>query len=220
MIGKDKVLLGILCLVAVSAWADRAAWIENATDFEETLAIQAFSDVKKYYENFGFSIPEGLPPTIFFQDRLTISGGAPSESMGLFDHDSMSVWIVHFKSPKFQRQGYLGDKSANMYYSIIVHEFAHYMNALVSPGLPHATNELIAGVVQVDLMNPETRRRILSKGGVLKFSSYRDVTLFTYFRGPQNFILASYYYCMEHPKMLLRFLNQTVPEIRDPFLFD
>ena len=32
-----KVLLVMLCLVAASAWPERKAWIENASEFEEKL---------------------------------------------------------------------------------------------------------------------------------------------------------------------------------------
>ena len=140
--------------------------------------------------------------------------------MGLFELDSMVVRIVRFDSRMFQHQGFLGDTSENMYYSIIVHEFAHYMNALVSPGLSYVSSELIAGAVQVDLMNPETRLRMLSREGITRFSTYRDISFSTYLQGPQNFIVASYLYCNEHPKMFLRFLNQRIPEIKDPFFFD
>ena len=220
MNGKTMVLLGILCLVAATARPDRAVWIANATEFEERLSVEAFREVKEYYENLGFVIPEDLVPTIIFQDPIYIDGEEFVNSVGLFDPESMSVRIVRFDSQMFQQRGFLGDTSENMYYSIIVHEFAHYMNALVSPELSYAASELIAGAVQVDLMNPETRRRMLSREDIVRFSSYRDITISTYLRGPQNFIMASYLYCNEYPKMLLRFLNQTVPEIKDPYLFD
>ena len=217
-----KVSIGVLFTIAVSAWAEQDIRIENASELEENMIFQAYREVKAYYEELGFTIPEDVSPSIIFQDQISIKGEVRPDNLGLFDPATFSIRLVRFESQKFQQQSYLGvEATPYVYYSLIVHELAHYMNALVSPGLPYASNEMIAGTVQLELIDPETRERILGTGEAMRLSSYRDVSLSTYNEiGPQNFILASYGYCKKYPKMLSRFLNQKIPEIKDSFLYD
>ena len=216
----QRIMSGVLFTLAITVWAEHEIRIEHANKLEEDLTIQAYREVKAYYKRLGFSMPDDIRPAIIFQDQITINGEVRPDNVGLFDPETTSIRLIHFESQKFQQLHYLGiEATSDIYYSLIVHELAHCLNAFVSPGLTYAANELIAGNVQMELMDPETRERILSIGGEIMLSSYRDVSLSAYHNyGPQNYILASYGYCKEHPKMLLRFLNQKVPEIKDPFL--
>jgi hypothetical protein len=227
----EKILLGVLCSIAVSAWTDQARpgqarpgqeiRIDNASELEESLSIQAYGEVKDYYEGLGFSIPEDASPYIVFQDRISLNGRNVPDALGLFDPDSMSIRLVHYESEKYQQRGFLGVPPAvEVYYSIIVHEFAHYLNALVSPGLLPPADELIASTVQLELMDPQTRDYVLSCTEVERFTSCRDITLAAYWFGPDNFILACYSYSKEHPGMFIRYLEQTNPKIKDPLFID
>jgi hypothetical protein len=216
-----RILLIVLCSIAVSSWPDQEIRIENASELEESLSIQAYEVVKDYYEGLGFSIPEDASPFIIFQDRISLEGRNVPDALGLFDPDSMSIQLVHMDSNKFQQRGFLGAQpTVEVYYSIIVHELAHYLNALVSPGLLPPADELIASTVQLDLMNPRTRENILSSTQVERFTSCRDITLSAYWFGPDNFILACYCYSKEHPNMFMRYLRQTNPKIKDPLFID
>ena len=215
------VLLGLLCSVSVSVWPDQPVHAEDASELEQELTVRAYGEVKAYYEELGYSIPEGAVPSIVFQDRISLDGRKVPDALGLFDPDSMSIRLVHFTSEKFQQRGFLGAPATlELYYSIIVHEFSHYMNALVSPGLLPPADELIASTVQLELMDPQTRESIFEATDVKRFSSCRDITLSNYWFGPDNFILACYCYSVEHPGMFVRFLKQTNPKIKDPLFID
>lgn len=217
----QKFVLGLLCSIAVSVWPDQAILLVDASELEMKLSIRAYREVKAYYEKLGFSVPQDAAPTVVFQDRISLEGRKVPDALGLFDPDSMSIRLVHFESQKFQQRGFLGaPASVNLYYSIIVHEFSHYINALVSPGLLPPADELIASTVQLELMDPQTRGSIFDSTEVKRFSSCRDITLSAYRFGPDNFILACYCYSMEHPGMFMRFLNQTNPKIKDPLFID
>ena len=215
------VLLGLLCSISVSVWPNQPVIVEHASEIEQELIARAYAEVKAYYEELGFSIPEDVVPSVVFQDRISLDGRNVPDALGLFDPDSMSIRLVHFESEKFQQRGFLGAPATiELYYSIIVHEFSHYMNALVSPGLLPPADELIASTVQLDLMDPQTRKSIFELTAVKRFSSCRDITLSNYWFGPDNFILACYCYSTEHPGMFMRFLNQTNPKIKDPLFID
>lgn len=217
----QSVVLGLLCSIAVSVWPDQLVCLDNASETEQVLSIRAYEEVKAYYEELGFSVPEEAVPSVVFQDRISLDGRKVPDALGLFDPDSMSIRLVHFESEKFQQRGFLGAPATiELYYSIIVHEFSHYMNALVSPGLLPPADELIASTVQLDLMDPQTRKSIFELTAVKRFSSCRDITLSNYWFGPDNFILACYCYSTEHPGMFMRFLNQTNPKIKDPLFID
>ena len=217
----QSVALGLLCSLAVSVWPDEEVRLEGAGELERKLSMRAFREVKAYYEELGFSIPDDAVPHIVFQDRISLEGRKVPDALGLFDPDSMSIRLVHYESEKFQQRGFLGaPATVNLYYSIIVHELSHYVNALVSPGLLPPADELIASTVQLDLMDPATRESILASAEVKKFSSCRDITLSAYWFGPDNFILACYCYSIEHPGMFMRFLSQRNPKIKDPLFID
>jgi hypothetical protein len=217
----QNVLLGLLCWIAVSAWPDQEIRIEDASELEENLCIRAYKEVKAYYEGLGFSVPEDASPAIVFQDRISLEGRTVPDALGLFDPDSMSIRLVHLDSEKYQKRGFLGAQpTTEVYYSIVVHELAHYLNALVSPGLLPPADELIASTVQLDLMHRGTRENILSSVEVKKFSSCREITLSAYWFSPDNFILACYCYSKDHPKMFMRYLEQTNPKIKDPLFID
>ena len=97
-----RILLIVLCSIAVSSWPDQEIRIENASELEESLSIQAYEVVKDYYEGLGFSIPEDASPFIIFQDRISLEGRNVPDALGLFDPDSMSIRIVHLDSDMFQ----------------------------------------------------------------------------------------------------------------------
>jgi hypothetical protein len=217
----EGVLLGLLFSIAVSIWSDQRIHLENAGELEQALSMQAYEEVRAYYEELGYAIPEDAVPSVLFEDRISLDGRKVPDALGLFDPDPMSIHLVHFESDKFQERGFLGaPPSVELYYSIIVHEFAHYVNALVSPGLLPPADEFIASTVQLELMDPDTRRNVLASTEIKKFSSCRDIILSAYWFAPDNFILACYCYSSEHPGMLMRFLEQTNPKIKDPLFID
>ena len=215
------VLLGLLCSISVSVWPDRPVHLENASEVEQQLVVRAYAEVKAYYEELGYSVPGDVAPSVVFQDRISLDGRKVPDALGLFDPDSMGIRLVHFESEKFQQRGFLGAPATiDLYYSIIVHEFSHFINALVSPGLLPPADELIASTVQLELMEPDTRTSIYESTDVKRFASCRDITLSNYWFAPDNFILACYCYSEEHPGMFMRFLNQTNPKIKDPLFID
>jgi hypothetical protein len=195
--------------------------IENATELESRLAQEAFPKVVDYYRLLGFPIPPDSHPRIVFQDQIEVDGRIMDHAHGVFDPSTATIYMIHFDSQQFQNCGSLGIGGCEeLYFTVLVHEMAHFANSLVSPGLVTTIDELIACTVQLSLMDVELRDRILNSTEVKRFRNVHEIRIIKYRSHPDNFILASYCFSVDKPEMFVRFLKQTNPPLRDPLFFD
>ncbi|UCF97909.1 MAG: hypothetical protein JSV89_22515 [Spirochaetaceae bacterium] len=195
--------------------------IENDTELEGLLARTAFARVSDHFQSMGFPIPSASYPRIAFQDRIMIDGTTIDHACGVFDPSTDTIYMIHYDSLQFQTYSSLGIEACEeLYFTILVHELAHYANSQVSPGLIITIDELIAAAVQLSLMDAELRNRILGSTDVKRFQNVREIRIMEYRNDPDNFVLASYFLSIEKPEMFLRFLMQANPPLRDPFFIN
>jgi len=115
----------------------------------------------------------------------------------------------------------LGQKpSLAVYYSILAHESAHFMNTLICPEMDVIIDEAVACYVQLSLMESVLRETILSRIHGTEFRTYRQINMGAYVSDADNFVVGCYRFCLAHPKILMLFLNGRIAPVKDPLLMD
>jgi len=188
----------------------------GATEYEQVCAGKAARAVDEFYQGLGFEGGGMELPRVVFMDEVSVGTQDIDWALAIYDRPGNTIRACHYQSGLFQRNGRFEkcDKNA-LYFSILVHEFAHYYNSMISPGLPPAVDEAIAGFVQYSLMAPDLRIQLLESTSD-GFGSYRDVVLSRYLNDPDDFLGSSYLYLRKHPRMLQRWLIHQEPLPKDP----
>jgi len=195
--------------------------LEQASELEARLAADALRETAAYFRGLGFSLPAEASVKVLFQDPIVIKGRTWDCAHGVFDPDTATIWMIRYDSEQFQSCRLFGlEPIPELYRAILVHEFTHYMNSLVSPGLIPTVDEAIAGTVQFALLEPSLREEILENYEIKKFGSFRDLCMSAYMNEPDDFLLASYRYNSSHPVVFRRLLEQRGPVLKDPFFID
>ena len=137
--------------------------LEQASELEARLAADALRETAAYFRDLGFSLPSEASLKVLFQDPIVIKGQVWDCAHGVFDPDTATIWMIRYDSEQFQSCRLFGlEPRPELYRAILVHEFTHYMNSLVSPGLIPTVDEAIAGTVQFALLEPSLREKILA----------------------------------------------------------
>lgn len=199
----------------------RALRLEGASELETRLAAGAFRDTVAYYRELGFPLPEEASIRVLFQDPIIIGGRVWSCAHGVFAADTATIRMIRYESDRFQSARLFGRVPCpELYRAILVHELAHFLNSMVSPGLLPTMDESIAGTVQFELLEPALRAEILSSCEFKKLESFRDLCMLAYVNQPDTFLLACYCYNSGHPVAFRRLLEQRGPALKDPFFID
>lgn len=188
----------------------------GASPYERECAERAGRAVKGLYRDLGFEYIQKELPDVFFMDTISVGSKQIDWALAIYDRQDSAVRVCRYRSDIFQNnERFDGCSRRAVYYTIIVHEFAHYINAMISPGLPPAVDEAIAGFVQYTLMDPVLRDRLLEEtsGG---FGSYRDAVLSRYISDPDDFLGSAYLYLREHPSIMKRWLLRHELFPKDP----
>jgi hypothetical protein len=195
--------------------------LEGASELEERLAAHAFQDTVAYYRDLGFPLPAEASVDVIFQDPITIEGRVWECAHGVFDSKTSTIWLIRYASEQFRTCRLFGrEPTPELYQAILAHEFAHFLNSQISPGLIPTIDEAIAATIQFELLEPALRKEILESYPIEKIRSVRDLCLSRYLNQPDPFLLACYCYNKEHPIMFRRFLEQRGPVLKDPFFID
>jgi hypothetical protein len=195
--------------------------LEDAGELEARLAAEAFRAVAAYYRELGFTLPEETSLRVLFQDPIIIAGRLWDHAHGVFDPLSGTIWMIRYHAEQFQSCRLFGRApSPELYRAILAHEFAHYINSLVSPGLIPTVDEAIAATVQFELLEPSLRAEILASYAIEAYSSFRELSMSAYVYQPDAFLLACYCYNSSHPVVFRRLLEQRGPLLKDPFFID
>jgi len=188
----------------------------GATDFERSCAEKAAAAVNQMYRQLGFLYSHEEPTRIFFMDTVSVGSKQINWALAIYNRCDKTVRICRYRSDIFQKNDrFDGCSRRAVYYSILAHEFAHSYNSMISPDLPPAVDEAIAGFVQYSLMDPALREHLLKKISS-GFGSYRDVVLSNYINGPDDFLGSAYLYLKDHPSIIRRWLLHQEPLPKDP----
>lgn len=153
---------------------------------------------------------------MFFMNTVLVGSKSIDWALAIYDRHENAVRVCRYRSDIFQNNDrFNGCSRRAVYYSIIVHEFAHSYNEMISPGLPPAVDEAIAGFVQYSLMDPVLRDQLLRKAHP-GFGSYRDIVLNRYINAPDDFLGSAYIYLRDHPSIMKRWLLHQEPLPKDP----
>lgn len=213
---------------AVTAGRDGASihpevpvFFRGATSEEQSMVVDAYLRVTRFYEALGFPIPPDEAVTFHFDDVLTVDGKDYEHAHGLYRKDVRLVRMVSLESESFQSRRILGEpEEAELYTSLLCHELAHFADTIHNPGMHPVIDECLAAFVQLSVTENPVKDAILTNNTDVKFASYRDINVLTYVLDPQGFIAAAYRYCRDHPDMVRRFLDGENPMIKDPFFID
>ncbi len=188
----------------------------GATVFEQSCAEKAAAAVKEMYQQLSFASLRDELPRVIFMDTVSVGSKNIDWALAIYDRSENTVRICHYLSAFFQdNDRFDGCSRRAVYYSILVHELAHFKNSMISPDLPPAVDEAIAGFVQYSLMDPALREHLLKKISS-GFGSYRDVVLSNYINGPDDFLGSAYLYLKDHPLIIRRWLLHQEPLPKDP----
>ena len=199
----------------------QALRLEGASKLEQQLAVEAFQKVVAYYRDLGFPLQKEASVRVLFQDPIIIEDRVWDCAHGVFDPKTATIWMIRYASEQFRTCRLFGhEPTPELYQAILAHEFAHFLNSQVSPGLVPTIDEAIAATVQFELLEPALRKEILESYTIEKIRGVRDLCLSAYMNQPDTFLLACYCYNKEHPIMFRRFLEQRGPVLKDPFFID
>ncbi len=197
---------------------------ENVCPFEEQCVQESILRVINFYRELGFYVPEKLLKRklhFVFQELIHFHGMDLDYAIGIFDPDSSTILMCSYYSSVFSQCTLFGyEGSQELYRSIIVHETAHFINSVISPGLHPTLDEAVAATVQFSLMDEQLRKLICASVKAPIFRSYRDISMGAYIYGPEGFLVACYMYMHVHTSILKRCLNQKCTPVKDPFLLN
>ena len=173
------------------------------------------------YEQLGYSLPVDSRLRVLFQDPIHIKGKDILYAHAIYDPTTCAIRMIHFAAERFQNSMILGQKPClGVYYSILVHESAHYMNSLICPEMDVIIDEAVACYIQLSLMENELRETFLYRIQGIEFRTYRQINMGAYVADPDNFVIACYRFCQAHPKIFMRFLNGRIAPVKDPLLME
>ena len=195
--------------------------IENGIALEHELAVQAFEKVVEFYEQLGYALPEDSHLTVMFQDPIHVKGKDILYAQAIYDPSTRTIRMIRFEAERFQNSTILGQNpSLEVYYSILAHECAHFVNTLICPKMDVIIDEAVACYVQLSLMERGLRDTILSRINGMEFRTYRQINMGAYIADADRFVVASYRFCLNHPKLLMRFLDGRIAPVKDPLLME
>lgn len=213
-------------LAQASACGLELVAVQNANALESNAACTSLAKVFAYFQAMGATVAEPKI-TIVFETQVYLPGPEPRTPVhGYFDTDDHSIHITHFDSASQKERMPWGLVwSEAMAESFLLHEISHlfaisYMGDAFRE-LPHFWQEFLAYSIQIELMEPGLKQRLLQfSGGAKAFDNPESVTSFHYQMDPEGYALRSYlsYAAWGGPKFLKDLIDLKIPATRKPSL--
>ncbi|MBK8084183.1 MAG: hypothetical protein IPK28_10305 [Devosia sp.] len=200
-----------LACLAVPAMADcGTSGIKVVGTTEEVgVACEAVAGVGSYFDALGLPVEPRL--TIEFSDKVEVSigDGAHLPVSGCYDPEGQRIQIRRWNANLADAPrpwGLPWDRDAAS--SVAAHEVVHAALWVLLEGDPHrlapAWHEFVAYAVQLDLMDDDTRERILREASAEAFATPESVNVIAYGFDPDLFGLRSYLFARERGASFIR----------------
>jgi len=217
---KCLILIAILSLRALPASADACGYtgvrIEGAQAVEEKAACASIEKLTVYFRSIGI---ESAAPTIHFYFKPeVILPGTETRVHGYFDTDDNSIHMTHFEGQAGRMPwGFVWSEA--MASSFLLHEVAHLFAISYMGGdfrkLQRHWHEFLAYSLQIELMDPELKQRLLQfNGGATAFEKPGDVSSMHYEMDPDRYALRAYFSTQKWGGVtfMKNLLNRKIPE--------
>jgi len=193
---------GVGFLVAIStAYADcgreRVTVVGDPDERDRTCV--ALSDVSDYFARAGFQIQFDLTVRFVTQIEMSDLSSKHHEPVsGYYRASNHEIRVLHANAPWIsERRPWHLSWDQEIGFSILEHEVVHASIAYIMGDnysrLPHAWHEALAYAVEISLMKPELRAKLLANfPAVQAFSSTLEINDVTYAFGPDAFAIAAY----------------------------
>lgn len=221
---KILILLAIMAASPSSAMAEACGYpsvtIEGAKPAEEKAACASIEKLTAYFRFLGI---EAAAPTINFHFKpQVLLPGTDISVHGYFDTDDSSIHMTHFDG-QAERMPWGFAWSEAMASSFLLHEVAHLF-AISYMGndfrkLERHWHEFLAYSLQIELMDPELKGRLLQfNGGATAFEKPADVTSLHYEMDPDRYALRAYFSSEKWggKAFVKDLLNRKIPESLKP----
>lgn len=193
--------------------------IQGGSPVERRCATEAFVTAVKLYESLGIHLPAEPPCTLRFREVVAVAGQEMRDVLGCYDRSSHTITMLPFDAPALEEGTVCClENRASAYRMVLVHEFAHYLNSLVAPGLDPVIDECIAGYMQFEAFGLTHKEAILEN--VEPIRSLHALTIIAYTIDPRSFLIAGHEYFRDHPWTLQMCLSGKAPPIKDPFVME
>ena len=193
--------------------------IEGGTPYEQACATDTFAATLAFYRELGMAVDATTPCTIRFTRVVTVAGQEMGSVLACFNRDTSTITMLGAASWALHELAPFGLEDPDVVYRMILaHEFAHYCNFLLSPGLHPVIDECIAGYIQFEVLSDRLPKGVPE--AELGMAGLSRLSIIAYANDPQSFLLAAHSYFRDRRAMLRRCLSGNAPPIKDPFMFD
>jgi len=217
------ILLVPVVLHALSPGIDSRLTVIGGSSREEELVREALDAALCFYEGLGYAIPESERLTVVFAETISLGGVEITYAHGIYDSRNRTVYMVEMDSARFRASKILRLPACEeLYFSILVHECAHFINSCICSTICISLDECLACTVQLSCMDSRLRDQVLGRGGAVpvRFRTYREITLGAYIADPDGFVLGSYAFGKDNPRILARILEGRAAPVKDPMLME
>jgi hypothetical protein len=192
---------------------------DGITDVEKQIAGRAFTLALLQYNEMGFKFPELELLKVYFRAPADWKEDVPENTIAFYNDVDQYILMPPFNSKFFQERNILGTMgNKDIYFSILFHEFCHYLNNQVNPRIVRHHDEFIASALQLSTLPERLRNQIVDDFSGLVFKNRNDISLLAYIDTPKQFQVASFLFCNSHQAQMKRIILKSHLVIRDPFL--
>ena len=152
---------------------------------------------------------------MYFAEAINVNGTDYTGGRGLCNAVCNTVTVLRYDSERFKNASFFGCKADKYFlYSVLLHEMAHCVSIHVAPDMVVHVSEYVVDAATWALM-PEALaqqlRSIWPSWEGHRFFDESKITFMSYMRNPQEFHLASYFYCDHTPHIFVHCLKSTKP---------
>lgn len=192
---------------------------EDTADIEKEFAGRAFSLALSRYNEMGFKFKELERIKVYFCAPADWKEDVPENTIAFYNDVDQYILMPPFNSKFFQERTILGTMgNKDIYFSILFHEFCHYLNKQANPRIVRHHDEFIACALQLSTLPEKLRNQIIDKFSEFVFKNRNDISLLAYINTPKQFQVASFLFCNSHHTQMKRIITKSHLVIRDPFL--
>ena len=186
--------------------------------YEDVLAENAYMIVFRKYSEMGFNLTDLEPPELILYEKPLWTDNVPENTVAYFNWEENRIHILDSSSDYFQTANFSGNEdSCEVYLSILIHEFCHFMNHHLNPEIPRNFDESIACAVQLSALTDELRSRAVSKFCNLQYNSWKEIDLSDYIGRPEEFLIASYLFWKNRRLLMIKMIEKSHTLIQNSF---
>lgn len=175
--------------------------VRGANDSETAMALRAGNAVMRCYQEMNIKIPDPVVPTVIVVNEIPRHVIPYDGACGAFEKRTNRLYVLNMHAIAQAGMSFYGAEiSDDTYFSILVHEFAHFFNSQARPSMGYLTDEYVASVIQFDLMEQDTKASII--GYASKNYLQEPITYSLYRRSPEEFRILAYIYHMQNSNYL------------------